>query len=482
MSMADDSNVRSVRSDNHDPDRETDKTGERPAGDPLAELARLIGQDDLFNQTRKHPPQMEHRVPTPQPATDDPGPAPEWLSKARPAAAQSRAFSGEAIEQAQSPRTYPRGDPLDHAYRQPVRADAYADDAQYAGGTDETAHDPRYVDRHDAHASTYAQQAADDQSAQDHSAHGASAYEPDPYAADAEYDETYEEPPVRERRRSGLIATAAVLGLAVVGTASAFGYRAFTSSSSGTQPPVIKADSTPAKVAPSPSSNDSQGTKLIYDRADKPQAERVVSREEQPIEMKEPKSAGPKLVTTSAITTPGSHGAPSQPAMPYTTASVAPGPAAAEPKKVKTIPIRPDGTLGTDTSGSRSPAPARAQAPAAQPTDARASAGAPMRTASIPAPGAAGPAVTAPTPATGAYVVQLVSNKSEAEAQSAFKILQAKYPGVLGNRTALIRRVELGDKGTYYRAQVGPFASSDQANSLCDNLKAAGGQCIVQRN
>jgi cell division septation protein DedD len=90
--------------------------------------------------------------------------------------------------------------------------------------------------------------------------------------------------------------------------------------------------------------------------------------------------------------------------------------------------------------------------------------------------------VTASTPPAGAYVVQLVSNKSEAEAQAAFKTLQTKYPGVLGSRTALIRRVELGDKGTYYRAQVGPFANSDQANSLCDNLKAAGGQCIVQRN
>ena len=79
-------------------------------------------------------------------------------------------------------------------------------------------------------------------------------------------------------------------------------------------------------------------------------------------------------------------------------------------------------------------------------------------------------------------MVQLVSNKSEAEAQSSFKILQSKYPAVLGNRTALIRRVELGDRGTYYRAQVGPFANADQANVLCDKLKSAGGQCIVHKN
>jgi SPOR domain len=40
----------------------------------------------------------------------------------------------------------------------------------------------------------------------------------------------------------------------------------------------------------------------------------------------------------------------------------------------------------------------------------------------------------------------------------------------------------LGDKGIYFRALVGPFASSGEAGELCSSLKAAGGQCIVQRN
>jgi hypothetical protein len=79
-------------------------------------------------------------------------------------------------------------------------------------------------------------------------------------------------------------------------------------------------------------------------------------------------------------------------------------------------------------------------------------------------------------------MVQLVSNKSEAETQSSFKVLQFKYPTVLGTRAALIRRVELGDRGTYYRAHVGPFANADQANVLCDRLKSAGGQCLVHKN
>ena len=37
-------------------------------------------------------------------------------------------------------------------------------------------------------------------------------------------------------------------------------------------------------------------------------------------------------------------------------------------------------------------------------------------------------------------------------------------------------------KGVYYRAMVGPFASSEEASQFCGSLKAAGGQCFVQRN
>jgi cell division protein FtsN len=60
--------------------------------------------------------------------------------------------------------------------------------------------------------------------------------------------------------------------------------------------------------------------------------------------------------------------------------------------------------------------------------------------------------------------------------------LQAKYPGQLGGRQVFIHKVELGAKGTYYRAMVGPFSTQADASTLCSGLKAAGGQCIIQRN
>jgi cell division septation protein DedD len=90
--------------------------------------------------------------------------------------------------------------------------------------------------------------------------------------------------------------------------------------------------------------------------------------------------------------------------------------------------------------------------------------------------------VAAPASAGGGYSVQVTSQRSEAEAQSAFRSLQAKFPAQLSGREPIIRRADLGDKGTYYRALVGPFASAEQAAGICSGMKAAGGNCIVQRN
>ena len=90
--------------------------------------------------------------------------------------------------------------------------------------------------------------------------------------------------------------------------------------------------------------------------------------------------------------------------------------------------------------------------------------------------------VQAATPFGVGDAVQITSQRSEAEAKASFQELRAKFPNQLGGRQPIIRRADLGAKGTYYRALVGPFASSEQAAALCSGLKAAGGSCIVQRN
>ena len=91
------------------------------------------------------------------------------------------------------------------------------------------------------------------------------------------------------------------------------------------------------------------------------------------------------------------------------------------------------------------------------------------------------PAIQTPPPPAG-YVVQVSSQRTEAEAQAAWQNLQSRYSSVLAGRQATIRRADLGDRGTFYRAQIGPFGNRDDANQLCQNLKSAGGECVVQRN
>ncbi|MEI9805858.1 MAG: hypothetical protein WDN48_17520 [Pseudolabrys sp.] len=86
----------------------------------------------------------------------------------------------------------------------------------------------------------------------------------------------------------GIMVIAGVFALAVIGTAGAFGYRAlFGSSSVATAPRVIKADTAPSKIVPV-ANTDSQSSKQITDRInDRGLGEKLVSREEQPVEIKD---------------------------------------------------------------------------------------------------------------------------------------------------------------------------------------------------
>jgi SPOR domain len=102
--------------------------------------------------------------------------------------------------------------------------------------------------------------------------------------------------------------------------------------------------------------------------------------------------------------------------------------------------------------------------------------------APAPAPASAPRLASASATATGGYVVQISSQRTEADAQASFHSLQSKFPKELGDREAIVRRADLGQKGIYYRAMVGPFGSAGDADQFCGGLKASGGQCIVQKN
>jgi cell division protein FtsN len=165
-----------------------------------------------------------------------------------------------------------------------------------------------------------------------------------------------------------------------------------------------------------------------------------------------------------------------------------------EPRKVRTLPIKGDAADAGMPAGAVPPAKpasaraAAAAAPARNPASANASANGPLSltpqgASSEPAPTRV--ATTSPVqtaPAGGGYVVQVSSQKNEADALSSYRVLQGKFPAVLGTRSATVRRADLGEKGVVYRAVIGPFGSSDEASQFCGNLKTAGGQCVILRN
>jgi len=330
-------------------------------------------------------------------------------------------------------------------------------------------------------------------------------------AAEDDYQEAR-----RPRRRTGLLAVMTVFGLIVLGTAGAFGYRAmFGADVLPTLPPIIKATGGPNKIALDPQAGANNNAAVATTGS----TESLVSREEQPVAVDTPR----RVVSTVPISAdgqspmpPGMSGLapattnqipnravasadPPWPAPPPTlpaaaaSAAVSPPQATPEPKKIHTVTIRNDQTGAVSDGAAPPTAAARAQSR---------SNGTPKTTASVPAGGvapmsivpgqgdsaaAAAPprtrtAVAPAAPATGGgSYVQVTSRRTEGEAQTEFRALQAKFPSQLNGRDAVIRRADLGEKGVFYRALVGPFASADEALQLCSGLKAAGGNCIVQK-
>lgn len=476
--MADDQTQRPFRAT--DGDRRTGPSG----NDPLAELARLIGQNDPFAEFGR---ESGRQATAPQSEFGTAQPSDQWAPARGPAPGYAPAHPAEL------------GDPAaeleaSHPGPEYAQADLYHTETSAPGSTphaEAEAYEGSYDDPNMAH---YA-------------------------AVDQDY---YDDVP--PRRRMGILAIAAVFALAVLGTAGAFGYRALFGSVPSGPPPVIKADTKPSKVVPAKKVT---AAKLIQDRA--PQAEKLVTREEKPVDL-QGKPVG--VFPQNQINVPAGSVKSSMPGS---------GVIGAEPKTVRTITIRPDQPQVASAAPTAVPAtpppawPPVAAKPAPQPAKPE-QAALPAKPAAVPpkqvthaapqthtappahtAPRAHHRVAAAPAPRnaplslspnaqdqsapvpptrsaaaprrvepqashpTGGYGVQVSSRRSQVDAEAAFRSLQAKYPGQLGGRQPLIRRVDLGKKGIYYRAMVGPFTSRDAAGKLCSRLKAAGGACFVQR-
>lgn len=338
-------------------------------------------------------------------------------------------------------------------------------------------------------------------------------------------------PPKERKSRKKLMFAAGLIGALALGGALAFAYKTGGSPklASGDAPPLIKADDKPVKVSVAEPGGKQfpHQNKKIYDRLQgdqKPEVERIVPRQEQ--------------VASTAPATTGLDSDRPMPGAPQQVAVAAPAaPAAGGPNKVRTLQVRPDGSVVVTapppapqpvaapavpplpTAGAGGIAVSAPAAPvAAQPVQAVAAD--PTTVASVPqqpapppaappAPAAAAqpaaPAVAvapaplpdpkpkAPTRTAAAaaapqaagdgsiFVVQVASRRSQAMALAAFADLQQKYTSLLGNYQPMIQSADLGNKGTWYRLRVGPIGKKADADSLCRKLKRAGlRSCLVR--
>jgi hypothetical protein len=459
--------------------READRTRPKGEGDPLAELARLIGQTDPFAHPDRSAPRRAEPAPHDEPYHEadvaPPGPPP-WMARA----------NAHGAHQEPQQQEFENLHPLQrYAAQHPEPEPDYHQAPAFAADADHHSHEQADPGRYDEALYGQPDHGQEPHARDQH-------YQEDPYYQDG-YDE-----PAAPKRRSGLVTVGVVLALAVVGTGAAFAYRTFVGTTRSGEPPVIKADTGPNKmVPPSASTAADANSKLIQDRLGGAAPEKLVSREETPVNVQDnTKAGGPRVVFPPL----------NQNNNPPSTASVSPAnkPMVGngsvqgdEPRKIRTFAVKGDQPDGTATPASRQApakltgaAPAAAPARATPPSNANASANAPMSLSPQAAPATAparvannAPQQIAPAPAAGGgYVVQIASQRSEAEASASFRALQGKYPSVLGSRTPTIKRADLGEKGVYYRAMVGPFGSPDEASQFCGSLKSAGGQCVVQRN
>jgi sporulation related protein len=523
--------------------RSAEEPAPAQADDPLAELARLIGQSvpmermgrdrrpaaPVHANDRSHETERGAVYPTPNEVVPDAPDEGYFAAEAEPhrrdiddnyrTAADARY---EPIDEA-DPTPPRRASRFRHEPNFPSAPPREVDD----GAGDEAAHGAS--DWHNRSSDERDSRYADEYEDEGHDAHD--------HAYDGEYSEDQ-----NTGRRGGFVFVAAVFVLAVLGTAGAFAYRTmFAGPAMPALPPIIKAEGGPNKIVPNDvNSQDSPGRENANGAGSR---ERLVSREERPVDIPPPvASAAPRPVATVPVfpdpprmggpgavvgysTSPPSNNAgsaaepPRVANAPLTTAtapnlapSVAlPAPESSAPpsvsaptlggpgpKKIRTVTIRTDQSTGADgpagtaanqaiRSGSQSQTGNGPLSIVPSSPEAPAPAARPRAAAAQPAPLNKPPAKetasAAPmATASGGYAVQVSSQHSEEEAQSSFRALQAKYPDLLGGREPIIRRADLGAKGIYFRAMAGPFTSADQANELCSNLKAAGGSCIVQKN
>ncbi len=320
-----------------------------------------------------------------------------------------------------------------------------------------------------------------------------------------------EPPPARSKKP--LYLTAAVIAAGFIGIGASLAWRG--GPHVGGEAPTIKAASGPVKVQP-PAGQSAEApgrdSALLDKTAATPPVKQVVTTTEAPMDPTQAARSA-RIVSTNAGDGVGAAGVIPPPpiAAPQPPARPAAASGFPEPKKVKTVAVRADGSIISSETTATAPQPPvkpAAPAPAAQTKNATPKSVArvattpkvedesePPRAAARPAPkpkAEARPEAparvaraetddAAPARAAsggGGFAVQLAAAGSEAEARQTAARLGQKFSEALGGRRPSFAKA--ADKDVY-RVRVGGM-SREAAVEACEKVKAAGGGCFVAKN
>lgn len=316
------------------------------------------------------------------------------------------------------------------------------------------------------------------------------------HEGEADYDETLmEEDDEPRRSRRGLMIVGALVGAIGLGGALAYTYKTFIAPSPSRAPLVRAADPSANKVKPvvaggrefaytdkklpnrlsedgGPQGGDNaQGDDRAGDDPNSPRRVKII-----PINPNGgPQQGGPVTIGTP----PQRQGGPA----PIAGIMLDSGPGQMAPPPVRAQPTAPPPpappqarSLTTGSAPAASPPPAPVKMVSAAPPTSIPAAAEPPAAPVKKAVARTKEVAAAPPASSGAngYVAVLSSQKSRMDALKAFADLQQKYGDVLASRTPDVQEANLGEKGLWYRAVVGPPGSRDAASGVCSQLKTAG--------
>ena len=317
------------------------------------------------------------------------------------------------------------------------------------------------------------------------------------------------------RGRSAFMVGSALLGAIALGGALAFAYKQSGGGLSNEQPPLVQADNRPVKELPDQPGGKEfpHKNKLIYDRlqnGDEPESEHLVPRQENvavPALPPSTETAGmPAPVATTDLATPPTTQAVGG-AEPIAVACGDDGSMPdGGPRKVKTMVVRPDGSMAEPPAAEAAAAPAAPRLPPPipnsplplrllrlllrrKPPRLRRKRSRPCkprrrrRQSPNPPPSllpSRPPRQRRQRPPRPNMSCRSARRRTRPTRWRASPICSRNIPTLLASYRPIVQKADLGAKGTWYRLRIGPIADKTAANKLCGQLKSQGlPDCLV---